>query len=125
MKLWTSATSALAGACAMATTCSAVAQSPAHMAMGQRPAAECRPAYPPAAVRANVQGVTGLAFHVDATGKVTQVDIVKSSGPTREHRLLDEAAASALSLCPFKAAVGEDGQAIEAVVPISYTWRLE
>ena len=125
MKVWTSAANAIAGACAIATTCSAVAQSPAHMALEPRPAVECRPNYPQAAVRANAQGVTGLAFHVDATGKVTQVDIVKSSGSTREHRLLDETAASALSHCPFKAAVDENGHPIEAVVPISYTWRLE
>lgn len=86
---------------------------------------DCKPRYPEAALRAHVQGVSTLAFHVAADGKVTQVDIVAPSGPTREHRLLDHAAASALALCPFKPAKDENGNPVESVMPVKYAWRLE
>ena len=99
--------------------------SPAQGASESPRQVDCRPVYPAAAVRAQVQGVTTLAFHVDATGKVTGVDIVRSSGPTREHRLLDHAAATALSRCPIKAATDDNGQPIDGVVTVNYTWRLQ
>jgi TonB family protein len=86
---------------------------------------DCKPVYPKDARRAGTQGISHLAFHVDAAGKVTQVDIVAPSGPTREHRLLDHAAASTLALCPFAPARDENGNPVASVVPINYTWRLE
>lgn len=85
----------------------------------------CRPEYPPAAVRSGAQGTTGLAFHVDETGKVTGVDIVKRSGDTREHHLLDAAAAHFLSMCPVQPARDADGKPVASVVKVTYTWRLE
>jgi TonB family protein len=125
MKVWTLTANAIAGACAFATTCNVFAQAQADTTVQPSPAVDCRPRYPEAALRAHAQGVTGLAFHVDATGKLTQVEIVKSSGSTREHRLLDKTAASTLSLCPFKAAVDENGHLVESIVPVNCTWRLE
>ena len=84
-----------------------------------------RPEYPPAAARSGAQGTTGLAFHVDETGKVTGVDIVRRSGDTREHHLLDAAAAHFLSMCPVQPARDADGKPVASVVKVTYTWRLE
>ncbi len=112
-------------ALATATACAAFAQAPAEPAASTPPQVDCRPRYPNAALRAQVQGVTRLAFHVDATGKLTQVDIVRSSGPTREHRMLDSEAARALSLCPFTAELDEQGHPVDSVFEVSYTWRLQ
>ena len=61
------------------------------------PTRDCRPSYPDAAARSGAQGATILAFQVDGTGKVTGVDVAHSSGLTREHRMLDAAAAAALA----------------------------
>ncbi len=85
----------------------------------------CRPEYPAAAVRARAQGTTRLAFRIDGTGKVLGVDIVQHAGDTREHRLLDAAAAYALSTCPFQPARDADGRPVASVVKVTYTWRLE
>ncbi len=85
----------------------------------------CRPAYPPDAVRKNVQGITRLRFYVDATGKPTAVSFLEHSGPTAEHRLLDTAAAKALIQCPFEAGRDASGQPVASSVDVSYTWKLE
>ena len=89
------------------------------------PETYCKPQYPPAALRAQVQGVTTVAFHLDATGKVTGTEIVKSSGPTPYHRLLDEETARKLSLCPFKPQLDDQGQPVAGIVKVDYRWRLE
>ena len=86
---------------------------------------DCRPEYPVAALRANAQGKTVLAFHVDATGKVLGVDILQSAGDRREHRLLDNAAARALATCPFEPPRDASGKAMAGVVTATFTWRLE
>ena len=85
----------------------------------------CKPEFPPAALRAQVSGVSRIRFTVDANGKVTAADVVGSSGPTREHRLLDNAAKSALATCPFTAGVDANGTKIGTQVEVSYAWKLE
>ena len=85
----------------------------------------CKPEYPPAALRAQVSGVSRIRFTVDASGKVTSADVVGSSGPTREHRLLDNAAKSALATCPFTAGVDANGTKIGTQTEVSYAWKLE
>ena len=52
----------------------------------------CAPGMPQQAARAGAQGTSRIRFYVDASGKVTAAEIVESSGPTREHRMLDNAA---------------------------------
>ena len=56
---------------------------------------------------------------------MTGVDIVKHSGDTREHHLLDAAAAHFLSLCPVQPARDADGKPVASVVKVTYTWRLD
>jgi len=83
----------------------------------------CRPEYPPAALRAGATGVSRIRFTVDASGKVTGAEVVGSSGPTREHRLLDNAAKLALAGCPIKVGTDAEGHPIGTQVEVLYTWK--
>ncbi|MEO5689655.1 MAG: TonB family protein [Burkholderiaceae bacterium] len=85
----------------------------------------CRPEFPAAALRAQVSGVSRIRFTVDATGKVTAAEVVGSSGPTREHRLLDNAAKLALPSCPIKVGTDAEGHPIGTQVEVAYSWKLE
>ena len=125
MALIRNLSAAAIAAAMLATTSSAGAQQAQPVDAKPAPETYCKPQYPPAALRAQVQGVTTVAFHVDAEGKVTQAEILKSSGPTREHRLLDLETARKLSLCPFEIGKDSDGNPVATVVKVDYTWRLE
>jgi len=85
----------------------------------------CRPEFPPAAQRANATGTSKIQFTVDAQGKVTKAEVLQPSGPTREHRLLDRAAAEALQQCPIKPGMDETGRPIGTTTIVEYVWRLE
>jgi protein TonB len=101
-------------------------------AVGHRPSGRinandpaCKPEYPAAALRAQATGVSRIRFTVDANGKVTAADVVGSSGPTRENRLLDNAAKAALATCPFKPGIDAEGRPVGTQVEVSYAWKLE
>lgn len=83
----------------------------------------CRPEYPPAALRAGASGVSRIRFTVDASGKVTGAEVIGSSGPTREHRLLDNAAKLALANCPIKVGTDAEGHPVGTQVEVLYTWK--
>lgn len=106
----------------------AAAQSPVERS---RPArmiaidASCKPAYPPAALRALARGTTVLAFTVDADGRVSRTEVLRSAGPTPEHRSLDEAAAMSLARCPFKPATDGEGSPIPGSVQVTYDWVIQ
>ena len=85
----------------------------------------CRPQFPVAALRAGAHGVSRIAFQLDAAGKVTGAEVVGPSGPTREHRMLDQAALEGLSGCPFNAVRDAKGQPTAGVVTVNYSWRIE
>lgn len=84
-----------------------------------------RPAYPAAASRAEVTGLTKIRFTIDADGRVVTADIERSAGASREHRQLDRAAVDALSRCRFRPGTDESGRAIGAFAVVEYVWRLE
>jgi protein TonB len=83
------------------------------------------PAFPPAARRAQAEGSSRVRFQVSAGGAVERAEVERSAGPTREHRLLDEAALRALSACRFQPGTDEAGRAVGAVAVVDYVWRLE
>jgi TonB family protein len=77
-----------------------------HRAGAARPAiadiSACAPKgsdYPAAAARAQATGTTRVRFTVDAVGKLAKAEVVKSAGPSREHRMLDRIAVDKLSEC--------------------------
>lgn len=86
-----------------------------------------KPDYPSAAARASAEGVTRIRFSVDAQGNVdtSKTQIERSSGRTREHRLLDTTAADALSRCRFTPGQDENGRPVGAVSIVEYAWKLE
>jgi len=79
-----------------------------------------KPAYPPAARRANETGIVRLTFLIDVDGKVLDSKIERTSGSRR----LDEAARNGLSLCRFKPAT-LNGRPERTWGRIEYVWKLE
>ena len=85
-----------------------------------------KPEYPAAALRADATGVTKIRFTLDATGAVTKAEIEKSSGSSREHRLLDRTAMEALSKCRGKPGTDEAGKPVGGTtVSVDYVWKVE
>ena len=76
----------------------------------------CMPEMPPAAQRAKTTGDTTVRIRVDAEGRVTEAIVLKTSGPTREHRMLDNAAKSAFASCPMQLSSGQ--------FDVVFKWRL-
>jgi protein TonB len=88
----------------------------------------CKPTasdYPAAAVRNETTGTTKIRFRVDASGKLAGVELVRSSGPSREHKQLDRAAMDTLSKCAFTPGADENGHAVGASFDVDYVWKLE
>ena len=82
--------------------------------------------YPAAAVRAEATGITKVRFNVGADGRLSGTpEIVKSSGPSREHKQMDRVALSKLSECSFRAGTDENGKAVGASFDVDYVWKLE
>lgn len=86
-------------------------------------AAACKPTMPAAAVQAGATGVTRLEFLVDRTGHVSKFWIIRSSGETLAHKLLDLQAAATMSACPFNPAT-LDGVPIDQVVSQEFHWEI-
>lgn len=87
--------------------------------------ATCKPEYPAAAIKAEATGTTAIRFTVDASGKLANAEVVRPSGPSREHRLLDRTAVSALSGCSFRAGRDANGNPVGAAFTIEYVWKLD
>jgi protein TonB len=81
--------------------------------------------YPAAAVRAEATGTTRVRFTVDATGKLSNAEVVKAAGSSREHRQLDRVALSKLSECTFKPGNDETGKPVGGTFEVEYVWKLE
>jgi len=84
-----------------------------------------KPAYPPAAARAEATGVVRIKVTVGVDGKATATEIAKSSGPSREHKLLDRAAEAAIrDTCKFKPGT-VDGKPEPLTTFVEYDWKLQ
>jgi protein TonB len=83
------------------------------------------PTYPPAAARAEATGVVRIRVTVGIDGRATATEIVKSSGPSREHKLLDRAAEAAIkNTCKFKPGT-VDGKPEPLTTFVEYDWKLQ
>ena len=87
-------------------------------------ASQCRPEYPAVAQRAGATGTTLIRFSVDATGRIAGSQILQSSGPTRENRLMDKAAAEALAQCPVQVGTDDMGRPVGTTTDVQYVWSL-
>ena len=85
---------------------------------------KCRPAYPAAAQRLGATGTSRIRFSVDANGHLLGAQILKSSGSSRENRMLDQAAAEALAHCPVTLGNDDQGRAVPFTTDIDYIWSL-
>jgi periplasmic protein TonB len=81
--------------------------------------------YPPQALRVEATGTTKIRFTVDANGKLSSAEVVKSAGPTREHRLLDRIAQQKLSECSFKPGIDENGRPTGGTFDVEYVWKIQ
>lgn len=90
----------------------------------QAGAAQCHPDYPAAAQRAGATGSTRIRFTVDALGRIAGSQILHASGSTREHRLMDQAAAAALARCPVQVGTDEQGRPVGTTTDVEYVWSL-
>jgi periplasmic protein TonB len=84
-----------------------------------------KPDYPAAARRASATGITQIRFGVDGTGKVTSAQLLRPSGGSREHHMLDQMAINALSHCTFKPGTDEHGKPAGGYATVDYVWKLD
>lgn len=81
--------------------------------------------YPASARRAEAAGTTRVRFSVSAAGALVGSEVVRSAGPTREHKQLDRIAQTRLADCSFGAGVDEHGRAAGGTFEVDYVWKLE
>jgi periplasmic protein TonB len=104
----------------------APAAAPPRLAQGD--ARNCAPTaddYPAAAVRAEATGTTAIRFTIDAAGKLVNSEVLRSAGPSREHRLLDRVAQTKLSECKFTPGRDAAGQPTGGSFTVEYVWKLQ
>lgn len=80
--------------------------------------------YPTAAKRAEATGITKVRFQIGPDGKLASAEVVRSAGPSREHKMLDRLAVSKLSECNFKPGRDENGRPIGGSFDVEYVWKL-
>jgi protein TonB len=81
--------------------------------------------YPAAALRAEATGTTKIRFTVGPDGKMTNAELVKSAGPSREHKMLDRVALTKLSECTFRPGNDENGKPVGGSFDVEYVWKIE
>lgn len=81
--------------------------------------------YPAAARRADAAGTTRVRFTVGADGRLSGVEVARSAGASREHKLLDRVALAKLSECTFQAGRDVNGKPVGDSFEVDYVWKLE
>ena len=85
----------------------------------------CRkPQYPDIAGRKEVTGTVTMAFLVDSDGRVSGARVVRSSGETPSHKLLDATALADIGDCEFRPGT-VDGVPVQSWAKIQYEWRIK
>ena len=80
--------------------------------------------YPAAALKEEATGTTRVRFTVDATGKLSASEVVRTAGPSRAHKALDRVAVQKLSECTFRPGQDENGKAVGGTFDVEYVWKL-
>jgi protein TonB len=91
-------------------------------------ASKCAPKgedYPAAAQRAEATGTTRLRFTIGADGRLQNTEVVRSAGPTREHKMLDRLASQKFAECKFTVGNDADGRPVGGVIEVEYVWKLD
>lgn len=96
----------------------AVIESPLDIVKAGPDAKNTPPDYPLEAARRHEQGTVVMALHIDATGKVSEVEILQSSGSYS----LDHAAQIQLRTWHYRPAI-KNGAAIPSVVEQSIEFK--
>jgi protein TonB len=82
-----------------------------------------KPEYTPATRRADAQGSVIVLYTMDTSGHISEARIDRSSGPTREHKMLDRMTLDAVKAC--KGVPGTvDGKPEKLTGRIEYVWKL-
>jgi carboxyl-terminal processing protease len=82
------------------------------------------PEYPVLARRKQATGTVTIGFLVDGDGHVSKARVLKSSGETPVHKLLDATAVAYIGQCEFKPGT-VDGVPVPSWTTIEYVWKLE
>lgn len=82
-----------------------------------------KPEYTPATRRADAQGSVIVVYTMDTSGSISEARVEKSSGPTREHKMLDRMTLDAVQACKGKPGT-VDGKAEKLSGRIEYVWKL-
>jgi periplasmic protein TonB len=82
-----------------------------------------KPEYNAAARRADAQGTVVVVYTMDTSGVISEARVEKSSGVTREHKMLDRMTLEAVQAC--KGTPGTlDGKPEKLSGRIEYVWKL-
>ena len=56
---------------------------------------------------------------------MTGSEVVRSSGPSREHKQMDRVALTKLSECSFRPGADENGKPTGGTFDVDYVWKIE
>lgn len=82
-----------------------------------------KPEYTPATRRADAQGSVIVVYTMDTSGVISEARVEKSSGPTREHKMLDRMTLEAVRACKGQPGT-VDGRPEKLSGRIEYVWKL-
>ncbi len=82
-----------------------------------------QPEYSRAARNAETQGTVTVIYTMDTSGVINDASVERSSGPTREHKMLDRLTLEAVKAC--KGTPGTlDGRPEKLTARVVYVWKL-
>lgn len=82
-----------------------------------------KPEYSTAALKAEAQGLTVVVYTMDIDGRIADARIERSSGPTREHRMLDRLTLAAVKACRGRPGT-IDGKPQRETGRAEYLWKM-